>query len=82
MGSIVGAVGSQVFSAVIAAVLTGIGGLVRWFVKAPGTTPDPGPRLAHTPWSTVGARQTRGETADTQKGYPRTRGTPSDQLVR
>ncbi|MGP3946838.1 hypothetical protein [Streptomyces sp. 6N106] len=32
MGSIAGAVGSQILSAVIAAVLTGIGGLVRWFV--------------------------------------------------
>ncbi|MEU5929735.1 hypothetical protein ABZ817_40490 [Streptomyces antimycoticus] len=32
MDSIAGAVGSQVLSAVVAAVLTGIAGLVRWFV--------------------------------------------------
>lgn len=32
MASIAGAVGSQILSAVIAAVLTGFGGLVRWFV--------------------------------------------------
>lgn len=32
MESIAGAVGSQILSAVVAAVLTGLGGLVRWFV--------------------------------------------------
>ncbi len=32
MGSIAGAVGSQILSAVVAALLTGIAGLVRWFV--------------------------------------------------
>lgn len=32
MDAIVGAVGSELLSAVVAAVLTGIGGLVRWFV--------------------------------------------------
>ncbi|MGW2936902.1 hypothetical protein ACWDA7_34775 [Streptomyces sp. NPDC001156] len=32
MGTIAGAVGSQILSALVAAVLTGIGGLARWFV--------------------------------------------------